>query len=165
MGDQENIDVHDEAILALLQDEARHLSSGEISDKVGLSASAVRKRIKKLEDEGIIKGYSADVDYELSGYPMRMILYCTAPIPDRGDLVEKILSIEGVVSVQELITGDENLLITVVGERDGDITPVAEKLLDLDLKITDEVLVRQNETSPFDGFAASLEKSAEQNSD
>lgn len=152
MADNQDIDSHDEAILKLLQENARHLSSGEISEEAGLSSSAVRKRIKKLEENDVIKGYSADIDYEKSGYPMRMILFCTAPIPDRGGLVEDILEIPGVVSVQELVTGDENLLITVVGQRDGDITPVAEKLLDLGLKITDEVLVRRNETAPFDGF-------------
>lgn len=154
MAEKPDVDEHDEAILKLLQDNARHLSSGDISEESDLSASAVRKRIQKLEDAGVIKGYSADIDYEMSGYPMRMILYCTAPIPDRGELVEKILGISGVVSVQELITGDENLLITVVGERDGDITPVAEKLMDLGLKITDEVLVRKHETAPFDGFSS-----------
>ncbi|MFB6347035.1 MAG: Lrp/AsnC family transcriptional regulator [bacterium] len=152
MAPYDNVDEHDEAILKLLQENARHLSSGEISEKIDLSASAVRKRIKKLEDQGIIKGYSADIDYEKSGHPMRMVLFCTAPIPERGDMVEEILEIPGVVSVQELVTGDENLLIEVIGERDSDITPVAEELLDLGLKITDEVLVRQHETSPFDGF-------------
>jgi Lrp/AsnC family leucine-responsive transcriptional regulator len=92
------------------------------------------------------------VDYERSGYPMRMILFCTAPIPERGDLVGDILEIEGVVSVQELVTGDENLLVTAVGQRDSDITPVAEKLMDLGLTIRDEVLVRRHEAAPFDGF-------------
>lgn len=153
MADESELDEHDEAILRLLQSEARHLSSGDISEQSDLSASAVRKRIQKLENAGIIKGYSADVDYEKSGYPIRMILYCTAPIPDRGELVDKILNIDRVISVQELITGDENLLITAVGERDADITPVAERLMGLGLKITDEVLVRQHETAPFDGFA------------
>ena len=45
-----------------------------------------------------------------------MLLFCTAPIPDRGDLISDILDIHGVVSVQELVTGEENLLVTAVGE-------------------------------------------------
>lgn len=154
MAEKPDVDEHDEAILRLLQRNARHFSSGDISEESELSASSVRKRIQKLEESEVIKGYSADIDYEKSGYPMRMILFCTAPIPERGELVEQILDIQGVVSVQELITGDENLLITVVGERDSDITPVAEKLMELGLKITDEVLVRKHETAPFDGFTA-----------
>lgn len=157
MAEKPEVDEHDEAILKLLQEDARHLSSGDISEESGLSASTVRKRIQKLEESGVIKGYSVDVDYEKSGYPMRMILFCTAPIPERGEMVQNILDIEGVVSVQELVTGDENLLVTAVGERDGDITPVAEELMDLGLTITDEVLVREHETAPFDGFTSETE--------
>lgn len=152
MSENPDLDEHDETILKLLQEDARHLSSGDISDRTELSPSTVRKRISRLEDEDVIKGFSVDVDYERSGYPMRMILFCTAPIPERGDLVGDILEIEGVVSVQELVTGDQNLLVTAVGQRDSDITPVAEKLMDLGLTIRDEVLVRRHEAAPFDGF-------------
>jgi hypothetical protein len=81
-----------------------------------------------------------------------MLLYCTASIPDRGDIVPEILEIDGVVSVQELVTGEQNLLVTAVGESDSDITPVAQKLLDMNLTIADEVLVRSHETTPFGGF-------------
>lgn len=158
MGEKPDLDEHDKLILHLLQRNARNLSSGDISEESDLSASAVRKRIQKLETSDVIKGYSADIDYEKSGYPMRMILFCTAPIPDRGELVEKILDISGVVSVQELVTGDENLLITAVGNRDADITPVAEELMDLGLQITDEVLVRNHESAPYDGFTPDSEK-------
>lgn len=139
-------------ILKCLQEDARHLSSGDISERAELSSSTIRKRIQKMEKGSVIQKYSAQIDYEKAGYPIRMILFATAPIPERGKLVEKILNVSGVVSVQELITGDENLLITVVGERDSDITPVAEALMDLGLTITDEVLVRTHKTAPFDGF-------------
>ncbi len=149
-----NIDDQDELILYNLQKDARRRSSGDISEHTDLSSSSVRKRIRHMEEASIIKGYTAQIDYQASGYPIRMILFATAPIPERGDLVSDILEITGVVSVQELITGDENLLITVVGEQDRDITPAAEELMDMGLTITDEVLVRKHETSPFEGFAA-----------
>jgi DNA-binding Lrp family transcriptional regulator len=148
------IDEVDREILYALQDDARNISSGEIADRTETSGSTVRKRIQRLESEGIIKGYSADIDYQMSGYPLRMLLFCTAPIPDRGDLISDILDIHGVVSVQELVTGEENLLVTAVGEDDGDITPVAQELLDLGLAVSDEVLVRSHVSTPFDGFSS-----------
>jgi hypothetical protein len=83
-----------------------------------------------------------------------MLLFCTAPIPERGGLVPRILDVDGVVSVQELVTGEENLLVTAVGETDADITPVAQRLLDMGLTVSDEVLVRSHETTPFGGFLA-----------
>ncbi|MFC6974702.1 Lrp/AsnC family transcriptional regulator [Halomicroarcula sp. GCM10025709] len=148
----EAIDDVDRAILHALQEDARNMSSGDIAERTGTSDSTVRKRIQRLESDGMIKGYSADVDYQKSGYPLRMLLFCTAAIPERGDLIPAILEIDGVVSVQELVTGEQNLLITVVGESDSDITPVAQELLNMGLTVADEVLVRSHETKPFGEF-------------
>ncbi|GGO01155.1 MULTISPECIES: Lrp/AsnC family transcriptional regulator [Haloarcula] len=150
MGD--DIDEVDQEILHALQEDARNTSSGDIADRTGTSDSTVRKRIQRLESDGIIKGYSAEVDYQQSGYPLRMLLFCTASIPERGNLIPEILDIDGVISVQELVTGEQNLLVTVVGETDSDITPVAQKLLDMGLTVADEVLVRSHETTPFGEF-------------
>ena len=148
----DDIDEVDEAILYALQTDARDMSSGDIAERAGTSDSTVRKRIKRLEDDGVIKGYTAEVNYQASGYPLRMLLYCTASIPERGGLVEDVLGIDGVVSVQELVTGEQNLLVTAVGESDSDITPVAQELLEMGLTVADEVLVRSHETTPFGRF-------------
>ena len=150
----EEIDDTDREILHALQDDAMNISSGEIAERTGTSGSTVRKRIQRLESEEVIKGYSADIDYQKAGYPLRMLLFCTAPIPERGDIISDILDIPGVVSVQELVTGEENLLVTAVGEDDSDITPVAQELLDFGLTITDEVLVRSHVSTPFEGFSS-----------
>ena len=148
----EEIDEVDEAILYALQEDARNMSSGDIAERTGTSDSTVRKRIGRLESAGVIKGYTAEVDYQQSGYPLRMLLFCTAAIPERGALIAEILAIDGVVSVQELVTGEQNLLVTAVGESDSDITPVAQALLDMGLTVADEVLVRSHETTPFGRF-------------
>ena len=149
-----DLDDVDQQILHALQEDARNLSSSDIAERTDASSSTVRKRIQRLERETVIKGYSADVDYQKSGYPLRMLLFCTAPIPERGDIIEDILAIPGVVSVQELVTGEQNLLVTAVGETDGDITPVAQELLEMGLTVADEVLVRSHETTPFEGFSS-----------
>ncbi|WP_435194617.1 Lrp/AsnC family transcriptional regulator [Natronomonas sp. EA1] len=147
-----DIDDVDKAILYALQEDARNMSSGDIAKRTGTSDSTVRKRIQRLESSEVIKGYSASVDYQKSGYPLRMLLYCTAAIPERGALIPDILEINGVVSVQELVTGEQNLLVTAVGESDSDITSVAQELLDMGLTVADEVLVRSHETTPFGKF-------------
>ncbi|AGB33418.1 transcriptional regulator [Natrinema mahii] len=148
------LDAVDREILYALQEEARNLSSSEIADRTDASSSTVRKRIQRLESEGVIKGYSANIDYTKSGYPIRMLLFCTAPIPDRGEYIDDLLEISGVVSVQELITGERNLLVTVVVENDRAVTPIAQQIADMGLTITDEVLVRSHRSTSFDEFSS-----------
>ena len=59
MADREIDDV-DKAILHALQEDARNMSSGDIAERTGTSDSTVRKRIQRLESDGVGKGYSAD---------------------------------------------------------------------------------------------------------
>jgi DNA-binding Lrp family transcriptional regulator len=54
----DDIDEVDEAILYALQTDARDMSSGDIAERAGTSDSTVRKRIKRLEEDGVIKGYT-----------------------------------------------------------------------------------------------------------
>lgn len=153
MSDYE-LDDTDREILYALQEDARNLSSSEIAERTDSSSSTVRKRIQRLESEGVIKRYSAEIDYTKSGYAIRMLLFCTAPIPERGEYIERILEVPRVISVQELVTGEQNLLVTAVGETDRDITPVAQELSDIGLSVTDEVLVRSHESTSFDEFTS-----------
>jgi len=63
------IDATDRKIVSILQENAR-LSNAEIAERVGLTASSVHERVKKLERKGILKRYVAVVDADLLGKPM-----------------------------------------------------------------------------------------------
>ncbi len=63
------IDEIDQKILMLLQEDARQ-SNAALAEKVGLTASTVHERVKKLERKGIIKGYVAVVNPEPLGKPI-----------------------------------------------------------------------------------------------
>jgi DNA-binding Lrp family transcriptional regulator len=151
----EGLDDLDRAILGELQRDARHASSGGIAEAMGVSASTVRKRIQRLESEGIVTGYHATVDYEKAGYPLYMQFFCTAPIPERESMAEQALDVPGVVGVREIATGDENLLISVVAADSDDLTEVARTLSELGLTIVEEELIRGDSVVPYRGFTAS----------
>jgi DNA-binding Lrp family transcriptional regulator len=153
----EGLDDLDRAILGALQRDARHASSSDIAESMDVSASTVRKRIQRLESEGILTGYHATVDYERAGYPLRVLLFCTAPIPKRGELAERATAVNGVVEVREIATGEENLLVTVVAENADELTGIAQELAELGLGIGEEELVRGTETVPFHRFGATEE--------
>jgi DNA-binding Lrp family transcriptional regulator len=64
-----NPDRLDLAILAQLQQNAR-LSNNELAEKVGLSPSPCWRRVKRLEEQGVITGYVALLNPEYTGTPI-----------------------------------------------------------------------------------------------
>ncbi len=65
--------ISDEDILKILLNNAK-IKNTEIARKLNVSEGAIRKRIKKLEEEGIIKGYSAKVNIKKLGYNIDTII-------------------------------------------------------------------------------------------
>lgn len=67
------LDKLDRAILKTLQADSR-VSMADLGQRVGLSASACHRRIKIMEDAGIIRGYGARLDAEAMGQAMAFVL-------------------------------------------------------------------------------------------
>jgi Lrp/AsnC family leucine-responsive transcriptional regulator len=63
----------DARLLAELQEDAR-LSNAELGRRVSLSAPAVAERLRRLERDGVITGYRAEVDPKALGYTLGAIL-------------------------------------------------------------------------------------------
>jgi len=78
------LDETDVKILKVLTVDAR-LSSRQIAKKCGVSIGTVLSRKKKLEREGIIKGYSALLDQEKLGYELTVVSEITV---SKGRLLE-----------------------------------------------------------------------------
>jgi DNA-binding Lrp family transcriptional regulator len=153
----EGLDELDRYILHELQQDARETSSKEIAEAMDVSSSTVRKRIDRLEDEGVITGYHADVDYGKGGYQLHMQIVCTAAIPDREELGQQALEILGVVAVREIAAGEDNLLVSVVAKDNDDLTRIAGELSALGLAVSDEQLVRNDRVTPYRGFLTAEE--------
>ena len=67
------IDKLDRQIVNILVDNSR-LSYRNIAKKVKVSVATVMHRVKNLEQSGIIKKYSAVIDYEKAGYDVEVII-------------------------------------------------------------------------------------------
>jgi Lrp/AsnC family leucine-responsive transcriptional regulator len=59
----------DRAVLEALTTDGR-LSYTDLAEKVGLSVSAAHQRVRRLEQRGVIKGYTARVDYNAVELPL-----------------------------------------------------------------------------------------------
>ena len=77
------IDAVDEQILYYLSQEARHTSAPDITEKVDVSAPTVRNRIRRLEEEGVIRGYHADINYQQVGGRLTNHYVCSTGNRDR----------------------------------------------------------------------------------
>ena len=146
------LDALDRRILYALQREARHTSSSDIAASLDVSASTVRNRIQRLEDADVIEGYHAAVDYEATGHQFFTLIVCTAPIPDREVLAAAAAEVPGVVEVQEVMTGDANVLVRAVGVDTDDLTRIGEDLDDLGLRVSDEDLIRSIHRRSYSQF-------------
>jgi Lrp/AsnC family transcriptional regulator, leucine-responsive regulatory protein len=60
-------------LLAELQEDAR-LSLAELGRRVGLSSPAVADRLARLEEDGVIRGYHAEIDPRLVGYALSVVI-------------------------------------------------------------------------------------------
>jgi Lrp/AsnC family transcriptional regulator, leucine-responsive regulatory protein len=60
-------------LLSELQEDAR-LSLAELGRRVGLSSPAVADRLARLEEDGVIRGYHADIDPRAIGYALSVVI-------------------------------------------------------------------------------------------
>lgn len=148
----EGLDDLDRQILYALQQDARKTSSGTIAEMAGVSASTVRNRIQRLEEDEILTGYHADVDYEPAGYQLHTLIVCTAPVRQREELAAAALDVPGVVHVKEIMTGEENVHVSAVGTNSDDLSRIGRDLDELGLVVVDEDLIRNEHTGPFSEF-------------
>src|SRR3954469_11878254 len=67
------VDSTNRLILAELQDNAR-VTLAELGRRVGLSAPAVAERLQRMESEGVIRAYRAEIDPRSLGYSLGAVL-------------------------------------------------------------------------------------------
>jgi len=147
------IDDLDRQIIHALQRDARHTSASEIAESLDVSARTVRNRISKLEENGVIRGYDVDVDYEAAGYQLHTLIVCTAPIHEREEIAQVALDVDGVVALREVMTGADNVHVEVVGVDGNDLSRIGRDLNDIGLEVVDEDLIRNEYTRPFHQFS------------
>lgn len=96
-------------ILRALQENAR-VSFSDLGRIVSLSSPAVAERVKRLEQAGYIKGYSAVVDREKLGYPITAFVRLNVGVGMIKDADDAIRSIPEVVEAHRL-TGRDAFLV------------------------------------------------------
>lgn len=147
-----DLDNVDRGILYMLQEDARNTTSEDIADKTGVSASTIRNRLERLEDDGIIKGYHPEIDYEAANLPLRVMFVITAPPKQRSDIVNKLLDVQGVIDIREMVTGKRNIQTEVVGRDTSDIVRITDAIHDLGVEVESSEIMKRRRVQPFNHF-------------
>ena len=121
----------EERILSVLEEDAQ-ASCGEIAERADVSKPTVRKYIDRLEEKGVIVGYSAEIDpKKLSSQSIAMV----GMDVDSGKYVSATRTLKALDEVQSLYTSSgDHMLMAEVRARDGDELGdvISEKLLTVD---------------------------------
>ncbi len=109
------LDALDRKILALLQADCR-LTLGDVAEKVGLSVSPCHRRIKRMEESGVILRYAAMVDQRKVGLPVSVFISIKLERQKEEDLERFARAIGLWQEVVEcyLMTGPRDYLLRVV---------------------------------------------------
>jgi DNA-binding Lrp family transcriptional regulator len=110
-----DMDKIDEKILKNLMVDAR-ISARQLALKLGMSTVTILSRIKKLEKEKIIKGYTALIDHEKLGYDLTAIIEVVAN-KNIVDIEEKLSKIENVCAVYDITGNTDTVIIAKFKER------------------------------------------------
>ena len=109
------LDRYDRAILRLLQQDAR-ITNTRLAEKVSLSESACLRRVRALEESGLIEGYTALIDQHKAGFPVNVFVSITLDRQSQPGLEAFESAVRKVPEVMEcyLMTGEHDYLLRLV---------------------------------------------------
>ena len=125
-----NLDETDLSLLSLLNTDARQ-SQRQLARKLGVAQGTVTNRIKRLEDEGIISGYSAVLNPEKIGWTMTIMAGLRIGKGRMIDVQQRIAADPRVFAVYD-VTGDwDSMVLARVKDRE-DLDNLTKTVFTLD---------------------------------
>ncbi|AYG64975.1 MULTISPECIES: Lrp/AsnC family transcriptional regulator [unclassified Rhizobium] len=124
-----SLDEIDQRMLEALARNAR-ISLKELAEAAGLSSPSAAERLRRLEERGIISGFTVDIAPEAIGYPLQAIVRIR-PLPGQLHVVERIIQETSEFIECDKVTGDDcfigRLVVRSMGELDGILDKIAER--------------------------------------
>ncbi len=123
------LDELDRRILEILAANAR-VSLKELAQEAGLSSPSAAERLRKLEERGVINGFTVNVNPARLGYPLQAVVR-VRPMPGMLHIVERLIQETPEIVECDKITGDDCFVAKVfvrdMGELDTILDRIAEK--------------------------------------
>jgi len=120
------IDGKDREILSILLKDAA-ISKAEIARRVGLAASAVSERVRRMEGDDIIRGYEIRLDPDALDKPLLAFVFVTDAKPSQG--FDTAAALSGVTGLEELhkIAGDDCYLLKIRASGTDELNAIIEQ--------------------------------------
>ena len=123
------LDAIDQTILEALAANAR-MSLKELAQTAGLSSPSAAERLRRLEERGIVRAFTIDIDPTAIGYSLQAIVR-VRPLPGQLHIVERIIQEIPEIIECDKVTGDDCFIVRLVvrsmSELDGILDRVAER--------------------------------------
>lgn len=120
------LDAIDRSIVEALAADAR-LSLKELAARAGLSSPSCSERLRRLEERGVLAGYSAEVALEALGYPLQAIVR-VRPLPGMLHIVEKLIQETPEITECDKVTGDDCFICRMAVRGMGDLDRILDKI-------------------------------------
>jgi DNA-binding Lrp family transcriptional regulator len=118
------MDEKDKEIITLLKDDAR-AGYGDIGAKIGLSEGAVRKRIKTLTEEGVIRKFTVKIS--LAEGTQAITLLTANPACPTQEVSKKIQAIPNVETTYE-VSGEYDIVAIISAMKMTEVNECIEKI-------------------------------------
>ena len=115
MAGKVKLDTVDRQILSDLQEDGR-MTNVDLAKRAGISAPPCLRRVRVLEEEGIIRGYQADIDAESLGYTVQVFAFVGLTSQAEVDLqqFEDMVSSWPQVRECHMLMGETDFLLKIV---------------------------------------------------
>ncbi|OAP40684.1 AsnC family transcriptional regulator [Sinorhizobium glycinis] len=130
------LDRIDVKILHVLQQNGR-MTNVELSEVVNLSPSPCLMRVKKLQSEGYIEGYSAQINVAKLGQTLTVFTEVTLKNHRQTDFARFLAAVEKIDQLIEchVVSGGYDYLLKLVTTGIGEYQEIMERLVELDVGI------------------------------
>jgi DNA-binding Lrp family transcriptional regulator len=122
-----DVDDLDRRIVALMRDNARR-SFADIGAHVGLSAPAVKRRVDRLEAQGVIRSYAAVVDPAAFGWGTLAIVALTCEGRMSADEVRAAVAVHPEVAAAYTVAGEASAVLHVRAADTGHLEEALERI-------------------------------------
>lgn len=124
------IDKIDKFIIEQLAVNGR-VSFANIAKEINLTDVAVKKRLDRLIQRGIIKSITAEIDYEVLGFNEKAEILITIDPSKQNDIIKKLKEMEDVKEVIE-VTGEYNIIARVMALDKADLKALLDSVFKID---------------------------------